>query len=111
MVKLEQRDSAPYDEFMRHTIAMCHGKMSRRFEHSWSQVYYRSLNEVKNIPFVDILFEDSAQSQRRYKAQYANNHDFITGLANIDKHNPDWQLPFLIPNLIMITRALPRRGK
>ncbi|KJA15035.1 hypothetical protein HYPSUDRAFT_59042 [Hypholoma sublateritium FD-334 SS-4] len=110
MVKLQERNSTPYEEFMKHTIATCHGKMFRRFEHSWSQVFYRSLSNVTNIPCDNIPCEDSAESQHSYKAQYASDHDFLTGLANIDKHNPEWKLSILIPNLMSITRALPPRG-
>lgn len=106
LVTLEMPTYKPYEDFMLYTIATCHHKMFRRFQHPWSGLYYKSLDALKEIHFTDTPCEILPE----HKAQYANDHDFLTGLANISRNNPEWNLPLLIPKLIVISQTLPNRG-
>lgn len=106
IVRLEELRPEPYEDFILYTIAMCHPKIFRRFKHGWSQTYYQSLQLVKGVTFAGVQTPDRAS-----EVQYANDHDFMTALANMYTTHPDWMLPSLIPNLWLISQALPNRGK
>ncbi len=80
--------------------------MLRRFEHPWSSIYYHSLNDVQVVP-TDIP-HDEPDFER--KAQYASDHDFLSTISQISASNPSWNLPNLIPKLMLAARSLPQRG-
>ncbi len=79
--------SAAYVDLMGYTIAMCHGKVVRRFKHNISVNCMKCLTDIKAIKFKQTKNVGTT-------FQYSSDLDFMHQLVLIAKF-PEWKIPAL----------------